>query len=76
MFGVVSLFLIDNPNPSVYILAVQSLQIQSSNPLIDNFPCGYQARLLPCAVAFLGFHDSVSSPAWISDLATMFKFKA
>lgn len=32
-------FKIDNPHPSVYLLAVQSPQIQSSNQLIASFPC-------------------------------------
>lgn len=69
----VSLFLIDNPHPSVYLLVVQSLQIQSSNQLIANLACEYQACLLPFAVAFLGFYDLFSSLPWIS---TLLEFKA
>lgn len=72
----VCLFLMDNPHPSVYLLAVQSLQIQSSNQRIDCFPCEYKVCLLSFAVAFLGFQDPVSSLTWISDLATLLEFEA
>lgn len=63
----------DNPHPSIYLLAVQSLQTQSSNKLTASFSCENLVCLLFFAVAFLGYHYPVSFSTWISMLL---EFKA